>query len=293
MGYYLYDVNGYVGNLATNTGLEELATFIEGTDKSSVKELFRTGSVDTSDMLYKEVNELPTGSKVVDNFKLLVGKCKDVIIITDGVGIEEEEVKEEKKAIQEQIINSIRIGIERALKGGPGSGNFDHAGRPGHVGGSAPGRGEDIRGPILPPRIVVGEKPSPATAPYTYDPGGILGDDGKINMGKYKKLNGKEKALELERALGRYTGLYVPPKEVPNGISPEWKEANEKIGVFERIRRKVIERFVPRAKEAGKERLAGAVGLDRRKGMRAALILQIAGLQLELKKRRHLETAAA
>jgi hypothetical protein len=288
MGYYLYDVNGYVGNLATNTGLEELATFIEGTDKSSVKELFRTGSVDASDMLYKEVNELPTGSKVIDNFKLLVGKCKDVIIITDGVGIEEEEVKEEKKAIQEQIINSIRIGIERALKGGPGSGNFDHAGRPGKVGGSATGRGEDIRGPILPPRIVVGEKPSP----HTYDPGGILGDDGQINIEKYKKLNGKEKALELEKALGRYTGLYVPPGKAKDK-SPEWKDANEKIGVLERIRRKVIERFVPKAKEAGKERLAKGVGLDRRKGMRAALIFQVAGLQLELKKRRHLETAAA
>ena len=31
-----------------------------------------------------------------------------------------------------------------AVKGGPGSGNFGHAGRPGQVGGSAPGEGVEV-----------------------------------------------------------------------------------------------------------------------------------------------------
>jgi len=38
------------------------------------------------------------------------------------------------------------------VKGGPGSGNFDHAGIPGHRGGSAPAKGtspEDIRQGVL------------------------------------------------------------------------------------------------------------------------------------------------
>ena len=187
--------------------------------------------------------------------------------------MEEVVVKEEKKAIQEQIINSIRIGIERALKGGEGSGNFGHAGRPGKVGGSSPdgrGAGEAVMGAV-----------------DTIPPADIFRTDGKIDMHKYEKLNGKEKAKALFSALARYDPQYVPKDKV-NGRDkdPEWKEKNDKVGILERIRAKFVERFIGKAKEAGKDRAAGLVGLDRRKGMRAALIFQFAGLQLALEKRK-------
>jgi len=42
----------------------------------------------------------------------------------------------------------LKLGTPLALRGGPGSGNFEHAGRPGEVGGSAPGEGGGINEPV-------------------------------------------------------------------------------------------------------------------------------------------------
>ena len=43
------------------------------------------------------------------------------------------------KTLSDKIIDAVKSGVEKGVKGGPGSGNFGHAGRPGQEGGSASG----------------------------------------------------------------------------------------------------------------------------------------------------------
>ncbi len=63
-------------------------------------------------------------------------------------------------------------GLARASKGGPGSGNWHHAGRPGLVGGSAPGTGGQPAGKTKPPRA--GLPGLPPHAPEWHEAEGLL-----------------------------------------------------------------------------------------------------------------------
>ena len=85
MSYYLYDVNGYVGNLASNNGLVELKEVIP---EGPLTDLFDSGFVEITPEVIESVKNLPEG--IPDNFKKLALECEEIIIITDGVGIEDE-----------------------------------------------------------------------------------------------------------------------------------------------------------------------------------------------------------
>jgi hypothetical protein len=87
MSYYIYDVNGYVGDLASNKGLNDLWTFLEGKGKK-IDILIKDGTVDVSDELIKELAKLsvtkPSVASTLDNLRTLVKKCQDIVIVTDG-----------------------------------------------------------------------------------------------------------------------------------------------------------------------------------------------------------------
>ena len=87
MSYCIYDVNGYVGDLASNKGLDALWTFLEGKGKQ-IDLLIKDGTVNVSKELLKELAKLSATEASIaitlDNLRTLVKKCKDVVIVTDG-----------------------------------------------------------------------------------------------------------------------------------------------------------------------------------------------------------------
>jgi hypothetical protein len=87
MSYCIYDVNGYVGDLASNKGLDDLWTFLEGKGKQ-IDLLIKDGTVNVSKELLKELAKLSATEASIaitlDNLRTLVKKCQDVVIVTDG-----------------------------------------------------------------------------------------------------------------------------------------------------------------------------------------------------------------
>ena len=88
MSYYIYDSNGYVGDLASNKGLNDLVDFIEKyPDVEELNSLFTNGSVLKTERLLEEIKRIgvPKNSDVretLNNLKFMIGKSSDVIIIT-------------------------------------------------------------------------------------------------------------------------------------------------------------------------------------------------------------------
>ncbi len=120
MSFCLYDSRGYIGDLATNAGMDALTTYINDKGGPKLQSLAEDGSVRISKGLADELENIPDSldpdvQSTLDILKEYAVKCEDIIIITDGIF--EEEVE----------------------KGGEGSGNYGHEGRPGEVGGSEPG----------------------------------------------------------------------------------------------------------------------------------------------------------
>jgi hypothetical protein len=119
MTYYIYDMNGYVGDFASIQGLVELEKEIG--DK--LPTLFDDGVDDPQTVLKGLEGISSTNADIqstIDLLRELAGKCKGTLIITDGVGIEEEE-------------------DESLQHGGPGSG---WTAEDGHVPGSQGGSGK-------------------------------------------------------------------------------------------------------------------------------------------------------
>jgi hypothetical protein len=121
MTYYIYDMNGYVGDFASIQGLVELEKEIG----SKLPTLFDDGVDDPQTVLKNLEGINSTNADIqstIDLLRELAGKCKGTLIITDGVGIEEDE-------------------DESLQHGGPGSG---WTAEDGHVPGSQGGSGEGI-----------------------------------------------------------------------------------------------------------------------------------------------------
>jgi hypothetical protein len=126
MTYFVCDINGFVGDLATTRGLEELILALgrEGV----YRDLFDDGCTEDLEALIKALESESSPDTFVNstikNLFSLAKKCSDIIIITDGA---------------ESASNEFS-------HGGSGSGNWGHAGRPGEVGGSASGGGGSATG---------------------------------------------------------------------------------------------------------------------------------------------------
>jgi len=88
MSYALCDINGYVGDLATTIGLEQLVQHAERKKKSNIIAFFEEGSALVTQVLLDEINSLRPKSKdllsTVSNFQKLAEKCNTVMIIDQG-----------------------------------------------------------------------------------------------------------------------------------------------------------------------------------------------------------------
>ena len=97
MSFCIYDVNGYVGDLATNTGVYDLAVYLEKhPDMDDLGRLFKEGFALKTESLMEEIKlvGVPKDSDVrttLNNLKTLIEKSTDVIIITCEAGMGEEE----------------------------------------------------------------------------------------------------------------------------------------------------------------------------------------------------------
>ena len=97
MGYCVYDVDGYVGDLASNKGLSDLAEYIKKhPDLDELETLFEKGSILKNDDLLKELDlvGIPKDEDIAEtlsNLKELAKKASHIVILTQEAETEEEE----------------------------------------------------------------------------------------------------------------------------------------------------------------------------------------------------------
>lgn len=101
MTYYIYDANGYVGDLASTNGLRELRNYLESIEAPKIQSLLSAGYKARNDELLTEINSLatpdnPTVRETVSNLIALTNRCDEIIIITDGVFDDSEEMAKNK-----------------------------------------------------------------------------------------------------------------------------------------------------------------------------------------------------
>lgn len=89
MSYQLYDVNGYLGDMATTTGLRDLREFIETKGNKATKGLMELGSSLITDDLIAGLKALvPEDAEVrttLKNLVSMVNKAELVVIINNGI----------------------------------------------------------------------------------------------------------------------------------------------------------------------------------------------------------------
>ena len=91
MSYFIYDSNGYVGDLCSNNGLNELKQSVG----KKLPDLFGDGYVEITDKFKSLLDKIDSSDKTVKNLISLAKKCKDIVIITDGIFEDEEQETEE------------------------------------------------------------------------------------------------------------------------------------------------------------------------------------------------------
>jgi hypothetical protein len=90
MGYYLYDVNGYVGDVASNNGLMRMSNHVlSATDSVAVRKLFQEGNSLVTPQLIVELKAVSCADKrirdTILNLTKLLAKCDTIAIISDGM----------------------------------------------------------------------------------------------------------------------------------------------------------------------------------------------------------------
>ena len=84
MGYYIYDVNGYVGDLGSNTWVAQLSVRSENGPKT-VRDFFENGQQAITPQFLEDLQFINDPDLLT-----LISKCEEIAIITDGVGLEED-----------------------------------------------------------------------------------------------------------------------------------------------------------------------------------------------------------
>ena len=90
MSYQLYDSNGYVGDLATITGLNELADYLLSFNVVVITKFMDEGDSTEIGKLTKALKKIPASDDkdiqdTLDNLINLLGKCEEIAIISDGI----------------------------------------------------------------------------------------------------------------------------------------------------------------------------------------------------------------
>lgn len=98
MGFYLYDEDGYVDDLGTNKGVDDLFTYLRGLEIPGLKKFLYEGWDLVPEALAEELEEVnpPVGEikETLEALKENLYKCKGIAIISDGLN-EGEEVANE------------------------------------------------------------------------------------------------------------------------------------------------------------------------------------------------------
>ena len=97
MGYDIYGSNMYVGRLGSATATCLLYDYLAKKGGKELKKFAKTGFVDISPKLMKEIKNLPIPDdpdtrSILKNFLTLVDKCEDIVMLSDGTNIEIEYV---------------------------------------------------------------------------------------------------------------------------------------------------------------------------------------------------------
>lgn len=99
MGFYLYDEEGYVDDLGTTKGVNDLLTYLRGLNISGLKKFIEQGWDLVPEALAEELEEVnPPAGEVKDTLEILKGnlyRCRGIAIISDGINEGEEEVANE------------------------------------------------------------------------------------------------------------------------------------------------------------------------------------------------------
>ncbi|MFZ2655547.1 MAG: hypothetical protein WAX69_11515 [Victivallales bacterium] len=92
MSYFLADVNGYVGELASNRGLMDMTSHIEKHKKlKKLNKFINNGETEDMKGVLKDLKMLPSSGDpnidiTIKELKSLLRKASEIAIITDGVG---------------------------------------------------------------------------------------------------------------------------------------------------------------------------------------------------------------
>ena len=94
MSYYVYDSRGYVAGVASNGGLADFRAAVEAqTPGAESSNLIDTGTSEKPAELANELADAhfqnPSADSVCQSIAMAAQKCQDVVILTDGVGVEE------------------------------------------------------------------------------------------------------------------------------------------------------------------------------------------------------------
>lgn len=86
MSYIINDVNGYVGDLSTNTGLDYLYQYVEKKKKNNLIQFIDTGAALITKVLLREIESLKPKTEdlrdLIQNLKDIAFKSEIVMIIT-------------------------------------------------------------------------------------------------------------------------------------------------------------------------------------------------------------------
>lgn len=97
MSYQVYDENGYVGDFATTKGMDDFMKWLSSTGDDDL-EIFAETSIHIYPMAIKEslaAYDPPLGDiqETYDNFMELLPKCQGIVMISDGLNDDLEEVQ--------------------------------------------------------------------------------------------------------------------------------------------------------------------------------------------------------
>lgn len=127
MTFYLFDSEGFVGDLASINGLMELRNLLDDRNPVITK-FFDKGYAENIVKLQESISDIISTDEdinsTLDNFKELLKKCKDIAIIIDGARVEEAETNQkelesrENKSLTSRKVNRDTISVrkQRALE---------------------------------------------------------------------------------------------------------------------------------------------------------------------------------
>lgn len=96
MGWYAYDADGYVGDVGTNTGWADLCDFFRTSGNEEAKFLADNGWVNELDFRSLGTPGDEVVRQTLENLKQVAVKCREVLIVTNGVADETEEGEQQE-----------------------------------------------------------------------------------------------------------------------------------------------------------------------------------------------------